>query len=358
MKSDRATFELGRTCCALAAYAVLACNAPDDVVAIDRASTGGTASTGSGGASAGGAPLTGGAPGVLELHGDVSTHDSTVLEAEGRYHLLHSGPGIPIKTSDDLVTWQIAGRVFDDLPAWIDERLPGVTDLWAPDLSYFDGLYQLYYAASTFGSSRSCIGHATKPALDSEEPWQDRGAVICSNVDTDDDWDAIDPATLGDSDGTRWLVFGSFGSGIKLIRLGAGGDREGDEFYALAARPVESAVQAPFLVQRSPYYFLFVSFDRCCQGTGSTYNIRVGRSTNLAGPYVDRDSVPMLDGGGTLVLEGNERWRGVGANTVLTTAEQSYNVYHAYDANAAGRATLRIAELAWDSEDWPVSGGP
>ncbi|MCK7493762.1 MAG: hypothetical protein MZW92_22335 [Comamonadaceae bacterium] len=66
----------------------------------------------------------------------------------------------------------------------------------------------------------------------------------------------------------------------------------------------------------------------------------------------------MLEGGGTLVLEGDERWRGAGANMILSSGGQDYNVYHSYDANAAGRATLRIAELAWDADGWPVSGGP
>jgi arabinan endo-1,5-alpha-L-arabinosidase len=345
---------------ALVAPVLGACTTPNDVVAIQR-DGGGTAGTQAAAGAAGGGTSGGGggAPSVLELRGDLSTHDSTVLPAEGRYYLLHSGPGIPIKTSSDLLSWQNAGRVFETLPSWILERLPNVTDLWAPDLSWFEGAYHLYYAASTFGSGRSCIGHATKLELGSGEAWTDLGAVICSDLEgSDDDWDAIDPATLSALDGSRWMVFGSFGSGIKLIRIGPGGTREGEEFHALAARPIERAVQAPFLVERPPYYYLFVSFDRCCQGTSSTYNIRVGRSENLTGPYSDRNGVPMLEGGGTLLLAGDERWRGVGANTIMTTEQRSYNIYHAYDANAAGRATLRIAELVWDEQGWPISAGP
>lgn len=349
----------------LSTLTLAACQTTNDVAAVmSRSGGGGTgnvvedAGTGVDDASPDVFSDSGGALTVLELEGDLETHDSTVLEADGVYYLFHTGPGIRIKTSNDLLTWADSGQVFDELPPWIPERLPDVTDLWAPDVSWFGGTYHLYYAASTFGSGRSCIGHATNEALDSGEPWVDRGFIVCSDVDREEDWDAIDPATLSDASGTRWMVFGSFGSGIKLIRLNAAGERDGDELYSLAARPVEHAVQAPFLLERAPYFYLFVSFDRCCRGTSSTYNIRVGRSQALEGPYVDRDGVPMLEGGGTLVLEGDERWRGVGANTILTTASGTYNVYHAYDANAAGRATLRIAELGWDDEGWPISAGP
>ena len=296
---------------------------------------------------------------TLELTGDLETHDSCVIEADGRYYLFHTGPGIVIKTSDDLHEWHEAGYALDVNPAWIAELVPEATNLWAPDVSWFNGTYHLYYAASTFGSGHSCIGHATKDALDSTDPWIDQGSIICSDMNgADDDWDAIDPSTFTDGSGIRWMVFGSFGSGIKLIRLDDTGARVGDEFYSLAQRPVEIAVQAPFILRRDAYYYLFVSFDFCCRGVDSTYNIRVGRSTDPLGPYVDRDGVPMLEGGGTLLLEGDERWRGVGANTILTTRGRDYNVYHSYDANAAGRATLRISEVAWDADGWPVSGGP
>ena len=326
--------------------------------------TGGSAGNVNGGAAGDALGGTGGAVTpdtvrALELSGDLETHDSCVIEADGRYFLFHTGPGIVIKNSDDLHEWRDTASAFDDNPAWIAELVPEATNLWAPDVSWFGGSYHLYYAASTFGSGHSCIGHATKAALDASLPWVDEGPIVCSDVDgADDDWDAIDPSTFADSDGTRWMVFGSFGSGIKLIRLDDAGARLGDEFYSIARRPTETAIQAPFILPRDTYYYLFASFDFCCRGVDSTYNIRVGRSTNPLGPYVDRDGIPMLEGGGSLVLEGNERWRGVGANTILTTQGRDYNVYHSYDANAAGRATLRISEVAWDSEGWPVSGGP
>ncbi|MBN1605732.1 MAG: arabinan endo-1,5-alpha-L-arabinosidase [Polyangiaceae bacterium] len=336
------------------------------------ASSGGTAAVG-GSTSAeagqgGSVPSSGGSAGAenqpppttLDLTGDTEAHDVDIIEAGVRYYLFGTGPGIPLKTSDDLLSWRDAGLVFAEIPSWIAELVPDASELWAPDVEWFEGSYHLYYAASTFGSGWSCIGHATRTALDSAQIWADQGPVICSDVDgTDVDWDAIDPNAFIDPEGNRWLVFGSFGSGIKLIRLNAAGARADDELLELAMRPDDShAIQAAFLFYQAPYYYLFASFDWCCRGVNSTNNLRVGRATNVTGPYVDRDGVPMMEGGGTLLVDGDDRWPGVGGNSILVTRGRQYNVYHSYDATARGRVTLRIAELTWDADGWPISGGP
>jgi arabinan endo-1,5-alpha-L-arabinosidase len=127
----------------------------------------------------------------------------------------------------------------------------------------------------------------------------------------------------------------------------------------LAARPdAGRALQAAALFERAGYYYLFVSFDLCCNGSDSTRRLMVGRSREITGPYVDREDIPMLEGGGSLVLESGTRYRGPGSNDVLLDGVRIYNVYHAYDADKLGEATLRIAELVFDAEGWPISGGP
>jgi arabinan endo-1,5-alpha-L-arabinosidase len=119
------------------------------------------------------------------------------------------------------------------------------------------------------------------------------------------------------------------------------------------------AIEAPYLVQRGRYYYLFVSFDLCCRGTASTYRIMVGRSESITGPYVDAEGIPMLgDGGGQTVVLGNTRWRGPGHNAVLSDGDQQYLVYHAYDAEDRGAATLRIADLVWGQDGFPLRVGP
>jgi arabinan endo-1,5-alpha-L-arabinosidase len=103
---------------------------------------------------------------------------------------------------------------------------------------------------------------------------------------------------------------------------------------------------------------LFESVDSCCQGSNSTYKIMVGRSSSITGPYSDRDGVALLSGGGTLVLQGDERFRGPGHNAILHVGDDYYNVYHSYDADDGGVPTLRIAPLSFDSAGWPISLGP
>jgi arabinan endo-1,5-alpha-L-arabinosidase len=296
-------------------------------------------------------------PVALAVSGDLGTHDPALIEEDGVFHLVQTGPRLPGKTSSDLTSWSGSPSVFGGSnPGWVAAEVPGASDLWAPDLSRFGGRIHLYYSASTFGSNASCIGHATRASFESGS-FTDHGSVICSNDGSDDDWNAIDPNVIVDEAGTPWLSFGSFWSGIKAVRLTDEGARADDEVHALASRG-GGAIEAPFIVRRCGFYYLFVSFDRCCNGASSTYNIRVGRSSAVLGPYLDRDGTPMLQGGGTLLVEGEGRWHGPGHNAVLFAGDRAYNVFHAYDAQAAGAPRLRVAELAWDADGWPVSGGP
>jgi arabinan endo-1,5-alpha-L-arabinosidase len=297
-----------------------------------------------------------GVPKVLALEGDLGVHDPTIIEVDGTFTIFSTGAGVRVKRSSDLLTWQDSGRVFATNPAWIAQEVPGATDLWAPDIAYYGGQYHLYYSASTFGSRNSCIGHATASDL-TVLNFVDQGPVICT--EQTDDYNAIDPGFIVDASGTAWLSFGSFWSGIKLVRLDAEGQRDGTEMHSLASRDAVEAIEAPSLVRRGDYYYLFVSFDLCCRGTASTYRIMVGRSANVTGPYLDAEGKPMLAvGGGSSVVLGNQRWRGPGHNALLTVGEHQYLVYHAYDAERGGAPTLRIAELLWDSTGWPVKAGP
>jgi arabinan endo-1,5-alpha-L-arabinosidase len=297
-------------------------------------------------------------PATLALTGSVGTHDPTAIESQGIYYLWNTGARLPGKTSKDLQRWDDAAPAFTANPAWVAKQVPDATDLWAPDVSFFGGKFHLYYAASSFGSNSSCIGHATRVALDSGA-WQDQGVTICSNHGSRDDWNAIDPDVVVDESGKPWLSFGSFWSGLKAIELDLNGARVGTELHALATRrDANGAIEAPKIVRRCGYYYLFASFDTCCQGANSTYNMRVGRSENVTGPYSDADGKRMLDGGGTRLLKDDTRYRGPGHNTIIFTADRAYNLYHAYDAQQNGRALLRVSELVWNDAGWPVSGGP
>src|SRR5579859_5000638 len=83
----------------------------------------------------------------LPLQGDiVGARDPSIIRAEGRYYVFGTGPGITIRVSDDLRTWKSTGMVFTSVPAWAREKVPGARNIWAPDISFRNGEYQLYYA--------------------------------------------------------------------------------------------------------------------------------------------------------------------------------------------------------------------
>ncbi len=288
-------------------------------------------------------------------------HDPCIIKEDDTYYLFHTGPGITWRTSSDLQNWVRGGNVFSRVPAWAREEIPDADSIWAPDISYFNDRYHLYYAVSTFGSNHSCIGLATTPTLHPEAAdygWTDHGAVIWSQPS--DNWNAIDPNLVLDTDGQPWLAFGSFWSGIKMRKIDpetGGLSSEDTQLYALAEREAPNAIEAPFIIRHGGYYYLFVSFDFCCRGADSTYHVVVGRSQQVTGPYVDRDGVPMLEGGGTQVTYPTARWRGPGHNAVLQEETGDYLVYHAYDAYFNGLPTLFISPITWDADGWPSVSG-
>ncbi|WP_439134944.1 family 43 glycosylhydrolase [Pseudomaricurvus sp.] len=299
-------------------------------------------------------------PSVLNLSGNLVTHDPTIIEENGVYHVLQTGGEVdglilPGKQSNNLSSWSGTAGAFTqgNTPYWLTQRVPGVKNLWAPDLSNFGGQFHLYYSVSTFGSNRSCIGHATRSSMSSGR-WTDRGSVICSS--SSDNYNAIDPNIVVDDSGTPWMSFGSFWDGIKMVKLTQSGSRADSQIHTLASRN-GGAIEAPVIVKRCGYYYLFVSFDKCCDGANSTYNIRVGRSTNVLGPYVDKSGRAMLNGGGTELVRSSSRWRGPGHNSVFFSNGKAYNMYHAY-RSLSGEPNLRISELVWDSQGWPISAGP
>lgn len=301
-----------------------------------------------------------------QLTGAVSgTHDPAIAEDHARYYVFATGnarPGqLPVRCSSDLIDWTRCGAVFPSgVPAWITARSPATRDLWAPDVSFFAGLFHLYYAYSVFGKRTSGIALVTSPTIDPATAlWTDRGLVL--ETTERDDFNAIDPNLILDEQGVPWLVFGSYWSGIKLRRLDrATGllDPQETKQYSLAARAQGTAVEAPFLFRHQGYYYLFVAWDQCCKGAASTYRTVVGRSEKITGPYKDRDGNKMVDGGGTLVLSATPTWAGPGGASLLHLPAGAAGLpardviaFHAY-SSATGRPSLRISTVTW-TDGWP-----
>jgi arabinan endo-1,5-alpha-L-arabinosidase len=300
----------------------------------------------------------------------IPVHDPVIIRQDSTYYIFCTGQGVTVFSSEDMKHWKPEKPVFDKAPGWAVAAIPGFTGhIWAPDISFHNGRYYLYYAVSAFGKNTSCIGLVTNKTLDASSKdfkWTDHGKVIQS-VPGRDMWNAIDPNLMMDENKTPWLVFGSFWNGIKMVKLSDDltSVAQPETWYTVASRkrdPVlpdsvagDAAIEAPFIYKHENYYYLFVSFDYCCRGEKSTYKMMVGRSEKIYGPYADRDGIPMNLGGGSVVLEGNKNWYGVGHNAVAAFNGSDYLVYHAYDANDYGRSKLQIEKIIWIN-GWPYVG--
>ncbi|MDC3418244.1 arabinan endo-1,5-alpha-L-arabinosidase [Aquibacillus salsiterrae] len=295
------------------------------------------------------------------LTGQLWAHDPVISKEGNTWYVFHTGRGVQIKSSRDGVNWKAEGSIFASLPEWSKQYVPEKEDesLWAPDISLHNGVYYLYYSVSTFGKNTSAIGLVTNTTLDVNNPdyqWKDEGYVIHSTAA--DDYNAIDPNLIVDNEGQPWLNFGSFWSGNKLVKLDPTTMKpeQGAQLLSISSRTeAPNSIEAPFIIYRNGYYYQFVSFDFCCRGVDSTYHIVVGRAKDITGPYIDKDRVSMLAGGGTLVDKGDDRWIGPGHCAVYFAhdGESSLLVNHAYDALNEGKPTLQIRPLYWCTDGWP-----
>jgi len=330
-------------------------------------------------------------------HIDISVHDPSMIKQDDTYYLFNTGPGIANWYSTDRVNWERLDPVFEEPPEWTENVVPGFDNhIWAPSIWHHDGKYYLYYSVSSFGRNNSAIGVATNLTLHPDDPdfeWVDQGIVV-ESVPGRDMWNAIDATLSFDDNGTPWLVFGSHWMGIKLVQLEddlktIAFNPEGNEWYTIAQRhrywklhekdagdsanpeldyeklypstifelnrqSESGAIEAPFIFKKDEYYYLFVSWDRCCRGEESTYKVAVGRSKNITGPYLDKTDEKMNYGGGSLVVKGNDDYAAIGHNSVYTFDGIDYLVAHAYDLSDEGRSKLVILEMEWDDNGWPV----
>lgn len=300
---------------------------------------------------------------------EVDIHDPAIAKEGDTYYLYSTGPGVTFYSSKDKKKWVARGRVFPTEPAWAQSVASGFSGhIWAPDVVYHDGNYYLYYSVSGFGKNDSAIGVTVNKTLNPDSAdykWEDRGIVLRS-VAGRDLWNAIDPNVIVDGNGTPWMTFGSFWSGIKLVKLNASwtAPAEPEEWYSLAKRERSvlqddrlagpAQIEGPFLFKKADYYYLFVSTGLCCRGKNSTYRIEIGRSKNLTGPYLDKQGRDMAKGGGSPLIAENNKWAGWGGNGVYAFDGNDYVVFHAYEAADNNFHRLKIAKITWDATQWPT----
>lgn len=290
----------------------------------------------------------------MPVLGDYWAHDpSTMTRYGSRYYVYRTSDGIMGKYSTDLRNWTYSGQVFPSgPPSWTSNAVPGFTGtFWAPDIVKIGATYFLYYAVSTWGSQVSAIGLVTTTNLDSG-PWTDQGAVIQST--NGNPYNTIDPSILVDTNGTMWMAFGSYWNGIYLVQLDPATGKRISANSPLTQLADNSSIEASCLVQHGGYYYLFVDWGACCSGVDSTYNIRVGRGTSVTGPYLDRNGVNMVSGGGSMFLESTGRYIGPGHAGIMNDNGTNWFTYHYYDGNDGGTAKLGLTRLTWGDDGWPA----
>lgn len=262
--------------------------------------------------------------------------------SDGGYHT------VAVVRSTDLVKWEFVRDAFDEKPNWKEGGI------WAPDVTYTNGEFVMYYSLSTWGDSNPAIGLATSPTP--EGPFTDKGKVFDSNQIGVDN--SIDPFYI-ENNGNKFLFWGSF-QGIYAIRLGEDGKSTIGEKTHIAGNHLE----ASYIYRKDNYYYYFGSVGSCCAGANSTYHVVVGRSPSLLGPYVDKHGNNLLlPNFGELVIEsnhGNMGFAGPGHNADIITDDEGTDwfLYHAIPKlnplldNGASRRPLMLDKLIWE-DGWP-----
>lgn len=278
------------------------------------------------------------------LDGSPYIHDpSTIMECEGKFYTFGTGGGGLI--SDDGWTW-CSGAVRPGRGA-------------APGVIKIGDRYLVAYGSTGGGLGGGHSGRILtmwNKTLDPQSPdFEYSEAVVVASSDGVEDCDAIDPSLMLDpANGRLWLTYGTYFGFIRLVELDpkTGKRLEGNQ-------PVDIAIdcEATDLIYREGWYYLLGTHGTCCDGANSTYNIRVGRSQIVTGPYVDHVGIDMLRGGGKLVVAANGRLIGPGHFGRMELGEdvEKFSCHYEADLDRSGLSVLDIRALLWKN-GWPVAG--
>jgi len=252
--------------------------------------------------------------------------------------------------------------------------------VWAPDVIRWHNRWWLAYSCSTFGRNGSAIGLLSTRSL-AHPLWNDEGCIVTSREGRDN-WNAIDPNFVIDDNDQPWLVWGSFWDGIQMARLDTTmhivkgekprtiarrynlNSQESKDALPINPNPPKNptsdfagpnAIEAPFVFKHDGWYYLFVSWDYCCQGSKSNYRVAVGRSRMVEGPYLDRNGKDMRLGGGTLFFEGDKvNYDATGHCSVYHFGNEDLFFCHGYSVPLKGASVLVKRRISWTADGWPT----
>lgn len=287
---------------------------------------------------------------------DTSAADPTVIRAQDGYFYLYATQTdklwVPIYRSKDLVNWEYQKTAFRNATK---PNIPGGGAFWAPEIRYINNKYVLYFSWAEWGNG----GNSYTAVATSDSPlgdFPDSKALI-----TNDEFgsNVIDQFYYEDG-GKKYMFFGSF-NGIFVTELTDDGlsiKRDGDGNPVLKKQVCGRAFEATNIYKKGRYYYLFASIGSCCNGINASYQVVVGRSENILGPYVDKDGKDMLNNNWELVLEGDgQKWIGPGHNSIIIQDDEGtdWMIYHSYmkkNGEVGGRLGM-LDRLQWSSDGWP-----
>ena len=281
---------------------------------------------------------------ALAQEGKPWIHDpSTIMECDGKYYTFGTGGG---------------GLISEDGWNWYPgaERPGGGA---APDALKIGDRYLVAYSSTGGGLGG---GHAGRiltmwnKTLDPSSPdFKFTEAIEVASSEVDEDCDAIDAGLFMDPvTGRLWCTYGTYFGFIRVVELdpATGARVEGNE-------PVDIAIdcEATTITYRNGWYYLLGTHGTCCDGVNSTYNIVVGRSRNVTGPYIDNVGRDMVAGGGKMVVDGADRQFGAGhfGRYIEDEGVEKMSFHWEADLDRSGRSVLAIRPLLWVN-DWPLAG--
>lgn len=276
--------------------------------------------------------------------GEPYIHDpSTIVECEGKYYTFGTGGGGLI--SEDGWEWHSGA-----------ER-PGRGA--APDAMKIGDRYLIIYGATGGGLAG---GHNGKiltmwnKTLDPKSPdFKYTDPIEVASSDGLEDCDAIDPGLLLDpTTGRLWATYGTYWGNIRLVELDP---KTGKRVEGNKEKDVAIDCEATDMIYRDGWYYLLGTHGTCCDGVNSTYNIVVGRSRQVTGPFVDNVGRDMLRGGGRMVIAAGDRVTGPGhfGRFIVDEGVEKLSCHYEADFNQGGRSVLGIRPLLWKN-GWPVAG--
>ena len=271
-------------------------------------------------------------------------HDpSTLMYCDGKYYTFGTGGG---------------GLISEDGWVWHGGAVRPGGGL-APDAIHIGDRYYVSYAK---GGGGLAGGHASNiyvmwtKTLDPASPdFGFKDETIVASSDGVEDCDAIDPAFLLDpTTGKLWLTYGTYFGFIRMVELDP---KTGKRMPGNKAVNVAIDCEATALMYRDGWYYLLGTHGTCCDGANSTYNIRVGRSRKITGPYIDNIGVPMLKGGGKLLVAASGTFMGPGHFGLIDLGDgvEKFSCHYEADLEQGGRSVLGIRPLLW-KDGWPVAG--